>query len=108
MLWCRTQVSKGMSLDRGEETGMTGRKDTPPMGAIDYRMMPIHLRSTLALPDESLWGIIMFQFLPLLTIAGVLMTFFNRKTGRIYAGVFLFSTVLSWIVVASTASHYAF
>jgi len=37
-----------------------------------------------------------------------MLTFFNRKTGRIYVGAFLFSMVLSWIVVASTAIHFAF
>ncbi|MGA9533540.1 MAG: alpha/beta fold hydrolase [Anaerolineales bacterium] len=73
-----------------------------------YQYVPLLSGGTLALADESLWSIIMFQFLPLMTIAGVLMTFFNRKTGRVYVGAFLFSMLLSWIVVASTAIHYAF
>ncbi len=73
-----------------------------------YHYIPLLRGGTLAFTDESLYGIIMFQFLPLMTIAGAMMTFFNRKTGRIYVGAFLFSMVLSWIVVASTAIHYAF
>ncbi len=77
-------------------------------GVLVYHYVPLLAGGTLALPDESLWGIIMFQFLPIMTIAGVLMTFFNRKTGHVYTGAFLFSMVVSWIVVASTAIHYAF
>jgi hypothetical protein len=78
------------------------------VGVLLYHYIPLLSGGTLGFPDESLYGIIMFQFLPLMTIAGVLMTFFNRKTGRIYVGAFLFSMVLTWIVVASTAIHFAF
>ncbi|MFO7624982.1 MAG: alpha/beta fold hydrolase [Anaerolineales bacterium] len=78
------------------------------VGVLLYHYIPLLAGGTLGFPDESLYGIIMFQFLPLMTIAGVLMTFFNRKTGRIYVGSFLFSMLLSWIVVASTAIHFNF
>lgn len=70
--------------------------------------IPLLAGGTLLYPDESLWSIIAFQFLPLLTIAGVVMTYFNRRTGRIYLGAFIFSMLISWIVCASTAIHYAF
>ena len=73
-----------------------------------FHYIPLLSGGTLGFPDESLYGIIMFQFLPLMTIASVVLTFFNRKTGRVYVGAFLFSMLLSWIVVASTAIHYAF
>jgi hypothetical protein len=78
------------------------------VGLIVYQYVPLLSGGTLANPNESLWSIIAFQFIPLMSIAGVLMTYFNRKTGRIYAGAFLFSILLSWIIVASTAIHYAF
>ena len=70
--------------------------------------VPLLTGGTLTYPDESLWTIIAFQFLPVMTIAGVFMTFFNRKTGHVYAGSLLFSMLLSWIIVASTAIHFAF
>lgn len=78
------------------------------VGLLLIHYIPLLTGGTLTWPDESLWGIIAFQFLPLMTIAGVVMTFFNRKTGHIYVGAFLFSLLLSLIVVASTAIHYAF
>lgn len=78
------------------------------VGVLLYHYIPLLTGGTLGFPDESLYGIIMFQFLPLMTIAGVLMTCFNRKTGRIYVGSFLFAMLLSWFVVASTAIHFNF
>ncbi len=78
------------------------------VGLILVQYIPLLSGGTLANDAESLWSIIAFQFIPLLSIAGVLMTFFNRKTGRVYAGAFLFSMLISWIVIASTATHFAF
>jgi hypothetical protein len=78
------------------------------VGLLLIHYIPLLTGGTLAWPGESLWGIIAFQFLPLMTIAGILMTYFNRKTGHIYLGAFLFSLLVSLIVVASTAIHYAF
>ena len=78
------------------------------VGMLLWHYIPLLSGGTLAFTDESLYGIIMFQFVPFMIIAGVLMTFFNRKTGRIYVGSILFSLLLTWIVVASTAIHFAF
>jgi len=36
------------------------------------------------------------------------MTYFNRKTGHVYVGSFMTAMLLAWIVVASTAIHFAF
>ena len=70
--------------------------------------IPLLAGGTLFIADESLWTIIAFQFLPLLTIVGIVDTYFNRKTGHVYIGAFVSAMVLAWIVVASTAIHYAF
>ena len=78
------------------------------VGVLLWHYIPLLSGGTLAFAAESLYGIIMFQFIPFMIIAGVLMTFFNRKTGRIYVGSILFSLLLTWIVVASTAIHFAF
>ena len=70
--------------------------------------IPLLAGGTLFNADESLWTIIAFQFLPLLTIVGIVDTYFNRKTGHVYIGAFVSAMALAWIVVASTAIHYAF
>jgi pimeloyl-ACP methyl ester carboxylesterase len=54
-----------------------------------------------------LWSIIAFQFLPLMTIVSLLFTFFYRRTGHIYTGVFASAMVVVWIIVASEAIHFA-
>lgn len=73
-----------------------------------FQYVPLLSGGTLALPDEPLWTIIAFQFLPLMTIAGAIYTFFNRKTGHIYVGGFMVAMLITWIVVASQAIHFAF
>jgi pimeloyl-ACP methyl ester carboxylesterase len=61
-----------------------------------------------AAPDTvPLWSIIAFQFLPLMTIVALAFTFFYRKTGHIYTGVFLSAMVVVWIIVASETIHFA-
>lgn len=78
------------------------------VGLLLVQYIPLLTGGTLANPNEPLWTIIAFQFLPLLTIVGVVNTYFNRKTGHVYVGAFISTMVLTWIVVASTAIHYAF
>lgn len=73
-----------------------------------FQYIPLLSGGTLTLADESLWSIIAFQFLPLMTIAGAIYTFFNRKTGHIYVGGFMVAMLITWIVVASQAIHFAF
>ncbi len=57
---------------------------------------------------ESLLTIVAFQFIPLLTIVGVIMTYFFRKTGTIYAGAFISAIFITWVIVAAQATHFAF
>lgn len=54
-----------------------------------------------------LWSIIAFQFVPIMTIVSLLFTFFYRRTGRVYTGVFASAMVVLWIIVASQATHFA-
>jgi pimeloyl-ACP methyl ester carboxylesterase len=70
--------------------------------------IPLLSGGTLANPVESLWSIIAFQFLPLMTIAALVNTYFYRKTGHVYVGSFLSAMLIVWIVVASQAIHFAF
>lgn len=69
---------------------------------------PLFMGNTLLIASEPLWTIIAFQFIPLMTIATVVFTVSYRVTGRIYTGAFINGMLISWIVVASQATHYAF
>ncbi|HTX92320.1 MAG TPA: alpha/beta fold hydrolase [Anaerolineales bacterium] len=59
-------------------------------------------------PNVPLYSIVAFQLVPIMTIAALVTTFFNRKTGHVYAGAFLTAMLVTWIVVASTAIQFAF
>jgi pimeloyl-ACP methyl ester carboxylesterase len=72
-----------------------------------YQYVPLLAGGTMSIPDEPLWTIVAYQLLPLMTIAGILLAFFNRRTASIYPGAFLTAMVVTWIVVASQATHVA-
>jgi pimeloyl-ACP methyl ester carboxylesterase len=59
-------------------------------------------------PNEPLWTIIAYQFVPLMSIVALVTTVANRITGRIWVGAFIVSMLIAWIVVASQATHFAF
>ncbi len=69
----------------------------------------IPLMSGSPLPlAQPLLTIVAFQFVPLLTIVGITMTYFFRKTGTVYAGAFISAIFITWVIVAGQATHYAF
>ncbi len=67
--------------------------------------IPRLMGGTLLTPGNPLWTIIAFQFIPILGIAALVSTFLFRKTGRIYPGAFVNGTLITWIIVASQATH---
>jgi hypothetical protein len=69
---------------------------------------PLFAGGTLAIPAASLWSIIMFQLFPIFTIVALVSTYFYRKTGHIYTGAFLNTMLVTWIIVAGQATHFAF
>ena len=75
-----------------------------------YQYIPLFAGGTLGikLPSMSLGGIVMFQYIPILAIAGWLTTYFYRKTGHIYVGAFANAMLITWIIVAGQAIHYKF
>ncbi len=77
-------------------------------GLLLYQYTPLLLGGTLAIPSEPLWTIIAFQFLPIMSIIALVSTYFFRRTGHIYVGSFVSGLLVTWIVVASQATHYAF
>jgi len=70
--------------------------------------MPLFGGGTLLIPDLHLGGIVLFQFIPIFIIVGVIATYFYRKTGHIYVGAFTNAMLVTWIVVAGQAVHYAY
>ena len=67
----------------------------------------VPLLSGHALPlGEPLLTIVAFQFLPLLTIAGLVSTYFFHKTGHVYVGAFFNALFVTWYVVAGQATHF--
>ena len=77
-------------------------------GLLLFQYVPLLLGGTLAIPSEPLWTIITFQFVPIMTIVGLITTFFYRCTGHVYVGAFACGLLVTWIVVASQATHFAF
>ena len=53
-------------------------------------------------------GIVMFQFVPIFAIIGVISTYFYRKTGHIYVGAFINAMLVIWVLAASQGVHYHF
>ncbi|MBN1473598.1 MAG: alpha/beta fold hydrolase [Syntrophaceae bacterium] len=70
--------------------------------------LPLFGGGTLAIPEAALWYIVMFQFFPIFTIVALISTYFYRKTGHIYTGAFLNAMLITWIIVAGQATHFAF
>jgi pimeloyl-ACP methyl ester carboxylesterase len=75
-------------------------------GLLLVQYVPLLLGGTLAIPSEPLWTIIAFQFLPIMTMVALFSTFFYRRTGHIYVGSFVSGILVTWIVVASQATHF--
>jgi hypothetical protein len=73
-----------------------------------YHYIPLFAGGPLGIATGSLWFIVMFQFFPIFAIVGLVSTYFYRKTGHIYIGAFLSGMLVTWIVVAGQATHFAF
>ncbi len=69
--------------------------------------MPLFNGGTLAIPDLHLASIVMFQFLPIFTIVALVSTYFFRQTGHVFVGSFINAFLVTWIIVAGQATHFA-
>ncbi|WP_164927982.1 hypothetical protein [Deinococcus radiodurans] len=63
-------------------------------------------RGQLFTPGEPLNVIVAIQFLPILAILGVFMTYFARRTDRPYLGAFVSVLFLTWYIVAGQATQF--
>lgn len=78
------------------------------LGLIAYQYIPLLSGGTMAIVGQELWSIIAFQFLPLMSIAAAVYTWFSRKTGHVYVAGFIMAMLITWIVVAEQVTHFAF
>ncbi len=76
------------------------------VGLIAFQYTPLFLGGTLAIPGEALWSIIAFQFVPIMAIVGLVTAHFQRRTASVWPAAFLSGFLVTWIVVASQATHY--
>ena len=77
-------------------------------GLLAFQYIPLLMGGTLALRNEILFSIILFELVPIMTIVALAYTVFYRKTGHIYVGAFLCAMLVTWIIVASQATNIAF
>jgi hypothetical protein len=73
-----------------------------------YQYVPIFMGGELTFPEFNLGGIFLFQVIAIFTIVGIVLTYFYRKTGRIFVGTFISSLLVTWVIVASQVIHYAY
>jgi len=75
-----------------------------------YHYIPLFAGGTLGFTSRSaaLFGIVMFQYIPIFAIVGWVSTYFYRKTGHIYVGAFVCAMLITWIIVAGQAVHFKF
>lgn len=75
-----------------------------------YHYIPLFAGGTLGVTTRwaPLYGIVMFQFLPIFTIVALVSTYFYRKTGHVYVGAFINAMLVTAIVVAGQATHFPY
>jgi hypothetical protein len=73
-----------------------------------FQYAPLFAGGALGMPPAALFGIVMFQFFPIFIMVALISTYFYRKTGHIYTGAFLSAMLVTWLVVAGQATHFAF
>ena len=61
----------------------------------------------LPIPAEALNAIISLQFLPLMAIVAVIATYAWRRTNSYLPGALICGMVVTWYVVAGTATQFA-
>ena len=61
----------------------------------------------LAVPTEPLNTIVAIQFVPLLAMVGLIAAFTYRRTGSYVPGAIICSIVITWYIVAGTATQWS-
>jgi pimeloyl-ACP methyl ester carboxylesterase len=69
--------------------------------------LPFLLGGTLTVASQPLLSIVAFQFVPLMFLVGMVSTFCYARTGTIYTGAFINGILVTWYIVAGTATEAA-
>ncbi|MCJ7663312.1 MAG: alpha/beta hydrolase [Desulfobacterales bacterium] len=70
--------------------------------------IPLFSGKTMFLAPLHLPTVVLFQYVPIFIIVGLVSTYFYRKTGHIFVGSFINALLITWIVVAGQATHFHF
>jgi pimeloyl-ACP methyl ester carboxylesterase len=73
-----------------------------------FQYIPLFSGKTMSIPEAHLPTIVLFQFVPIFIIVGVVSTYFFRKTGHIFVGSFINAMLVTWTIVAGQVIHYHF
>ncbi|MBN2470509.1 MAG: alpha/beta hydrolase, partial [Anaerolineae bacterium] len=77
------------------------------VGLLLIQYIPLLTGSVMPLA-EPLLTIVAFQFIPIMAIVALILTYFAHKTGRVWVGAFLCAMLVTWYIVAGQAIHFAF
>ena len=75
------------------------------VGLLLLQYTPLLLGGTLFFASQPLLSIVAFQFVPVLLLAGLMSTYCYHKTGSIYLGALLNGLLVTWYLVAGTATQ---
>jgi hypothetical protein len=78
------------------------------IGFLIYQYVPLFMGRAMPRPDLNLAAIVLFQFVAMFIIVAIVITYFHRKTGRIYVGAFVSAMLVTWALTAGQAIHYAY
>jgi pimeloyl-ACP methyl ester carboxylesterase len=71
-----------------------------------FQYIPLFAGKTMSLAAAHLASIVMFQYIPIFIIVGLVSTYFYRKTGHIFVGSFINAMLITWIIVAGQATTF--
>ncbi|XOV88071.1 MAG: alpha/beta hydrolase family protein [Pseudomonadota bacterium] len=71
--------------------------------ALQY--LPLLSGGTMTIASQPLLTIVAFQFVPLLVLVAMVSTFCFERTGAIYLGAWINALVVTWYMVAGTATQ---
>ena len=73
-----------------------------------YQYGALFITGSLAIPSQALLTIVAIQFVVLLPITSVISTVYFQRTGQVYTGAVVNGLLITWIIVAGQATHFAF
>ncbi|MEX2469770.1 MAG: alpha/beta fold hydrolase [Pseudohongiellaceae bacterium] len=73
-----------------------------------YQYGSLFLAGHLAIPAQALLTIVAIQFVVLLPLTSVISTVYFQRTGQVYTGAVVNGLLVTWIIVAGQATHFAF